>query len=310
MRRNSACSRFPRRRWLHAIADRSSVRRPVRSAIPSGARSSDEPSPSISSWAAGESVVTRAAASSIASGRPSRRSTSPATATALSAVHRKSASTAIARSQKSATAGACSRASGSVTSTGGVGRVPSRTTCSPRTRSGAAAVATRCVPGHSSRMSSRARIPSGTWSTSSTMTSVGSNWRLRRRASAGDCPETTVRSNAPATAATSRSGSSIEEQSAMTAPPGRSPPTRRAVSAARRVLPAPLRPVIVTRRASGERNRPTSDRTSASRPTNDVRAGPGRRRWSRPGGPSAPTPRVLTMPLPPVSPCARHVGGL
>jgi hypothetical protein len=60
----------------------------------------------------GVNVLLRAAASSMASGRPSRRTQILATAGASAAVNWKPAATARERSTKSATEGTCANASG------------------------------------------------------------------------------------------------------------------------------------------------------------------------------------------------------
>ena len=102
-RRNSRCSASPSRSWLQAIAARSVCWRAGRSRAPPVricSRLSSRPS-----IAAGGSVLTRAAASSMASGRPSRRLQISAIARAFSLVSAKSGLDAVARSTNSITAG-------------------------------------------------------------------------------------------------------------------------------------------------------------------------------------------------------------
>ena len=118
--------------WLHAIAPRSVCCRAGRSRAP--ADSSPSRSPSRPSIAWGVRTRIRAAASSIASGRPSRRTQISATAGAFSFVTSKPGRTARARSMNSATASYCEscdsdgRLAGSGRPSGGTGY-----SCSPDT---------------------------------------------------------------------------------------------------------------------------------------------------------------------------------
>ena len=101
-RANSRRSSGSSRSWLQSIAPRSVRWRSGRSRPPPAPRSSR--SPRRCAIAAGESSRIRAAASSMASGSPSRRRTISATAAPFAGVSMKSGRTAIARSTNSRTA--------------------------------------------------------------------------------------------------------------------------------------------------------------------------------------------------------------
>ena len=121
--------------WLQSIAPRSVRCRSGRSRPP--ADSSPSRSFSRVTIADGVRIRTRAAASSIASGRPSRRRTISATATAFSAVSVNPWRTAMARSRNSRTASAPAISSRSVVPAAGTGSGGTANSCSPAIRSGA-----------------------------------------------------------------------------------------------------------------------------------------------------------------------------
>jgi hypothetical protein len=133
-RANRRRSSSPSSAWLQSMAPRSVCWREGKSRGPPVSNISR--CSSRSSNACGVSSRTRAPASSIASGSPSRRTQISATAGAFSLVTSKSARTDCARSMNSATASYCETASCEAP---GIGRASGGTwySCSPESRSGA-----------------------------------------------------------------------------------------------------------------------------------------------------------------------------
>ena len=207
------------------------------------------------------SVLVRAAASSMASGRPSRWRTRTATAGSSSPLVAISGCTALARSTNSAAASAASRGSNG-------------TWCSPSTDSGSRLVvrirtlgqpcssATTSVAAASATCSQLSRITTASRSASRSIArcvAVGTG----RPASAARSGAPTAAATTSATAAPSTSGASSMNRTS------RSLAMRWASSRVERDLPTPPGPTTVTRRA-----RPSVATTSVSsraRPTNDVR---------------------------------------
>ena len=141
MRRKSRCSASPSRSWLQAIAPRSVCWRAGRSRAPPvriWSRVSIRPRS-----ADGGSVFTRAAASSIASGRPSSRLQISPIARAFSLVSAKAGFAVCARSTNSITAGlAASDSSDVVRCASGRDSGATGTSCSLDRRSGSRLVTT------------------------------------------------------------------------------------------------------------------------------------------------------------------------
>ena len=134
--------------------------------------------------------------------------------------------------------------SGAPISNGGRAR-----SCSPSTARPSRLVASTTTPGHSRsiRVTSRATAPSRCSQLSSTNRSclLAS---ISRSESSSDCPLLLVRRNAAATASTTPSGSRTGASSTSHAPSRYSGSTSAATCNAKRVLPTPPTPVIVTTR--------------------------------------------------------------
>ena len=219
-------------------AGRSSRR--SRRAASAGGRAGREPSTvSRPSWRSrrsriwsGERSLTRAAASSMASGMPWSRAQMPATAGAFSLVTWKSGRTATARAMKSRTASYCSSVTGSgwrrpagrfSSSTrerrlvsGGAGRPGTTYSCSPEIRRTARLVTTRRTPGQARSRSPMSPAASMTCSKLSSTRSIR-RWptaatRVSRAFSPGRWKAPSVRAMAGRTSVASRSGSSATNQ--------------------------------------------------------------------------------------------------
>ena len=209
----------------------------------------------------------RAAASSIASGRPSRPMQISATAGALAAVSANSGSTAWARATNSATAGLAASDSrapsafGSGSSNGGIG-----TSCSPPIRSGlrldTSTFSRLAIP----RIAATAGAASVTCSKLSSTSSRCLSRRWSPRASTTDSPGTVGTSRTSAIASGTSSASDTAASSTKYTPPEKRSLIRDASSIDSRVLPVPPGPVRVTTRTSGS-NRTTGISSSwRSRP--------------------------------------------
>ena len=259
-RRLSASSRS----WLQSIAPRSVRWRSGRSRPPADSR----PSRSLSraTIAAGVRIRTRAAASSMASGRPSSRRTISATAAALSAVSVNPWRTAMARSRNRRTASEPAIASRSVAAAGGTGSGGTANSCSPAIRSGARLDTIIRSFGAPRRISATTGAPATTCSKlSRTMSAVRSPKCSTTRWSG-------VRAGASSPTAVAiedaiRSGSVTAARGTNHTPPGLAAITSLATARDRRVLPVPPGPVSVSSRV---RDRRATAADTSSRPTNDV----------------------------------------
>ena len=265
-----------RRPWLHSSVARSVRWRPGRSCAPPTSRSSARSRRRL--IASGGRSFERAAASSIASGRPSSLAQTSATAEMLLSSSWKSGSTAPARAEKSRTASfaaSCSKlvpAAVSGSASGGTGY-----SCSPASRRGVRLVArttqARCgrqKPGdeldfrHQLLEVVEQRAPcSGREGAPTRPSSAPSAVSLAPSASARTDP--------------SSAGTWTAARSTKTAPSRSSRPSSAATASPSRVLPAPPGPVSVTRRTSSRRRSATTAATSSRRPTSGV-GGVGRRR--------------------------------
>ena len=212
----------------------------------------------------------RAAASSSASGMPSSRAQTSATAAAFCAVTRKSGCAVAARSTNSRTAS--HRVSASAASAAGGSRGPgsdsegTRKGVSPATPSSSRLVASTRTPGQPRRRASARRAAAST--RCSQLSSTRSR-RLGRSASesvaARGRPASSRTPRAAATAWGARAGSARGASSTSHTPSGYAGSTSAAARRARRVLPTPPAPVSVTRRwapssaatAASSRSRPT-----------------------------------------------------
>lgn len=221
----------------------------------------------------GESTVTRAAASSIARGMPSRRSHSSATAALFRSVSSKMGNTAWARSTKREMLGTARRSEGA-RAPPEVGSGASWNSCSASMRSFCREVPSTFTSG---ARTSSARTPAAPASASCSKLSRISSVP-GREASASATWSSTSR---PSTGANSRPRSSTSASRAGSARSARerntafrispSSTTRRAASSrARRVLPAPPGPVNVTSRVRGAASMAESCAISNSRPKNCV----------------------------------------
>ena len=213
----------------------------------------------------------RAAASSMASGRPSRRWQISATAGAVTLSIAKSGRTACARSMKSRTASYCVTCS----SVGGGcrrGRVSGTTgnSRSARMCNGTRLVTRNVIPGQASRSwVSSDPAPVTCSKLSSTRSVRFSASSARRKSMIFASPAGRTRST-DAMASGTRSGSTMAASSTNQTPSGKSSCTRRATCIESRVLPIPPGPVRVTRRVPGRRTSSATAVVSFSRPRNAV----------------------------------------
>ena len=226
----------------------------------------------------------RVAASSSASGRPSRRRQISVTAVTLSSVSAKVGAAAVARWQNRATDGTTAAASappgvnGGGTGSGCNGRI-----CSPSTPSGSRLVASTVNPGQSrTRVSTR---PATAPSTCSQLSSRRSIERPRRYSTSRSVTVWPSRCCTPSVVA-SRSGTAAAGHRGQLAHPGPVAVADRASAATRsasRVLPTPPTPLRVTTRkrpsvacaAAASPARPTRSDSSSRRFPSGRDAGPG-----------------------------------
>ena len=224
----------------------------------------------------------RAAASSIASGTPSRRRQISATAAALPSVRAKPGRTARARATNSATAGdAISSSSGTLagptgtlagSGSGGTGY--SRSACSPST---VRLVATITTPGQRASSAPRSRAAPITCSRLSRMSSQASSLSRSARASSGEHVPASSAPTARATPANTSPGWVTAASGTNAVPDPKRSASRSPTATASRVLPTPPGPVNVTNRTPGRASRPASSPMACSRPTSEVvPAGSGR----------------------------------
>ena len=219
----------------------------------------------------GVSTFPRAAASSIASGRPSRRRQISATAAAFSSVSAKSGRTSMARWTKRATAGytesssAGSRRPASGTGSGGTG-----CSCSPRRCSAARLVTTTLRPAQAPSSSAMAgaggRICSKLSSRSSRRFSRTCSFKA---SSTGRLP-TSRTPTVCAIVETTSAGSLIGASSTKKTPSSYAWISSAATCTPSLVLPVPPGPVSVTSRTSSRLSSPCRVPTSRCRPINGV----------------------------------------
>ena len=205
----------------------------------------------------------------MASGRPSSRPTSSATAGAFCSVRVNRGAAAAARWANSAIASTRARSSSDPRPGRAISRGPSGTTCSPRTRRGARLV-TRTV---SPVAAASSCVTTGAASSTCSKLSSSSRRRRRRRSSSRACRtgRSQPSSRIPSVAAivgTTRAGSLTGARSTKNVPSANSPDNAAATSSARRVFPVPPGPVTVSSRVVAS-NAVTSA-TSDSRPTKEV----------------------------------------
>ena len=218
---------------------------------------------------AGSSSRVRAAASSIASGRPSRRRQISATAAALPSVRAKPGRTARARSVNSATAGqAATSATGAVAGPAGSGGTGySRSARSPST---VRLVATITSPGQRASSSPRSRATPTTCSRLSKISSQAPSPNVSASASSGEPARARSAPAARPTATRTSPGSVTVSSGTNTVPAPNRSRSRSPAATASRVLPTPPGPVSVTSRAPERATSPATSSMARSRPSSDV----------------------------------------
>ena len=229
------------------------------------------------SCAAGR-IRIRAAASSIASGRPSRRRQICRTAAALSSVTRNDGRTSWARCSKrrtaseppSAAAVAVTTAPPGGSDSGGTGQLHS-----PSTPSGSRLVARIDSAGQAtSSRSARPATAAARCSQLSSTISVRRPDTCAAIASAASCPGVSGAPSWLATVWPTDAGSAAGASSTQQTPPGKVSPATAAAASASRVLPVPPGPVRVSSLVVASSCR--TSRNSLARPTSDVRRTGGR----------------------------------
>lgn len=270
-RRNNSFSGSLSRSWLHASA--ASMVRCRRGASRSALPSNPSPLPTRSAICSAVRTGTRAAASSRASGMPSSRRHSRATASTLAAVNSNPGHASCARSTNNCTDAdfkALSTRSLCSVSSSGTDNGGTSHKASPSMPSASRPVARTRSSGHcASRVETRLEQVSMTCSQLSSTSSIRDE--RNRLTSASICGTSAVvgTSVAEQTVGTTSPGSSRGARSTQQASSAISGAQSRATRNASRVLPAPPIPVSVT-----SRWRPRRLRTSATdrlRPKNAVR---------------------------------------
>jgi len=260
-RRNTACSSVPSWSCVHDSAAASVCWRA--GALRSPPVSTRKRSCSAASSCAGDSAGTRAAAISMASGRPSSRRATLTTGARLCASSTKWRSRARTRATKSCTAVLAS-AKASVACGSGSDNGSRRYNCSAVRRSGAWLVTSRPSPGQAVCSAlARASTPS---STCSALSSTSSNW-LGPSADASaltDPPRTSVERVAAATASTTPASSRTDVRSTHAKPSAKRGAAAWATWRASVDLPTPPAPSSVTSRCGP--SIASSSARSASRP--------------------------------------------
>ena len=244
---------------------------------------------------AGASTLACAAASSMASGTPSRATQIFRMATTFCGVSWKSGFAARTLETKRSTDGlAPSISTAGSRSRSGRTSGPISIPCSPDTRSRMRLVTSAVASGASCSSDRSAGAPSMTCSKLSTSSRMRrSRSAVRSRSSIRPIPSRTP--SASAMAPSMSAGSVTGARSTNTTPPGKRSRTCAAASIASRLLPMPPDPVSVISRASPS-SRSTTARSSRSRPTSGVNAdgsataGPSDHRRA-PGRPHSPANR-------------------
>ena len=238
---------------------------------------SRSPDPRRLSIAWGVSARARAAASSIASGRPSRRAHSWATAAALAWVKANDAFAARARSTNKRTDSEREISSTVAVAWGTASRGTSRAR-SPATLSASRLVVRSRTPGQCrSRKSAAAAHASIRCSQLSSTTKRSLSRRASRSASAGGRPAPPMPSDV-ATSPRRSSGSVIGASSIQAAPSRKRSAVARMTSAASRVFPLPPAPVSVTSRPVARKIAHHGDLAVASHEGRERLGNPGRAR--------------------------------
>ena len=217
----------------------------------------------------------RAAASSMASGSPSRRAQISAMAAALSAVSAKAGCRATAWRTNSATAGLrASASSGGSRAMSGTGSGRTGMHCSPDTCRTAWLVTSSVSAVVDSIRSTSSGAAASSCSKLSRTSSVRSRIVARtwaRRASATEPRSMRDSPSAWASVGATSAASASEPRLTNDTPPGKSAAASAATCSARRVLPLPPGPASVNTRAPPPRRAPRIAATSASRPIRVVR---------------------------------------
>ena len=218
----------------------------------------------------GVRTPSRAAASSMASGNPSRRRHSLTTAAVFSASSTKSGRTARPRSTNSRTASLLPIASTSPSSSG-TSRATTITICSPGTFNPSRLVASTRTPGQVSSMF-RTSDATGRLRCSQLSSTSSSSFARRNSSSVSVTlmPSRGDNANAPASASGTPSTSRTPASSHHQAPSRYPGAATAALWSPRRVLPTPPTPTNVTTRADASAS--TTSTRSASRPTNELSA--------------------------------------
>ena len=217
-----------------------------------------------------ESIRILAAASSMASGRPSSRWQMVSTAAAFSSVTRNDGRTSCARCSNSLTASEL--ASADAVGAGPPSGSDSGGTCqlsSPSTPRASRLVASTTRAGQAaSRYSARLAAASARCSQLSSTTSTGWSATCLAIASTGSCPGVSGTPSWVATAWPTMAGSSIWASATQQAPAGKDASAVLAAASASRVFPVPPGPVRVISRL--RRRACTMSSSSLSRPTSGV----------------------------------------
>jgi hypothetical protein len=211
----------------------------------------------------------RAAASSIANGRPSSRRHSSTTTPPLAWVRAKPGRTARARSTNNATAGEASSAcTGTPVGSAGSDSAATGYSCSAPNPSTLRLVAKIATPGQRANSSPRAPATPVTCSRLSNTGSQRSSPSCSARASSGARVPARSAPTARAIPATTCSGRVTAARATNTMPAAKRSPRPSATATARRVLPTPPGPLKVTSRARS--SSPPTSAISSWRPTNEV----------------------------------------
>ncbi len=215
----------------------------------------------------------RAAASSIASGSPSSRRHTSATAPAFAAVRVKAGATAWARVAKRRTAAEVAAWSGDAVAGSGSTSGGTGNWCSPATCRTARLVTSTVSRGQAIISPATVGAAAATCSNLSSRMSMSRRANEAARRSGSDRSPASRTPSAWAIAGSTSAGSASGARSTNQTPSPNSSPRSAATSTARRVLPTPPGPVRVTR---GTSCRSSRARTAASSPSRPIRGERGR----------------------------------
>ena len=211
--------------------------------------------PSRARSACGGSSLTRAAASSMASGNPSRWAQISATARAFALVTWKSGLTAWAREMKRATASYCDNATRSGTCVGlGTANGGIANSCSPRTCRTNRLVTSTLSLGQAARRSAKCSAAPSTCSKLSNSSKSCLSCRDACSRSCSGCPPVSLRPSVWAMAGTTNVESLMGARFTKKTPSAKRSLNSAATCKPKRVLPAPPGPVRVSRRTSSRRS--------------------------------------------------------